>query len=126
VHHAAAASALRERLSPWRAQFVTTHVSVHGSVAHYLAMLEHVLHRFDDADASFAEALRVHEHMEAPFFVAWTKTAWAACLVDRGQNGDLERARALVAEALPVAADRGFADVAQQARALSGRIDAVS
>ncbi len=36
VRHPAAASALHERLSPWRKQFVTTHVTVHGNVAHYL------------------------------------------------------------------------------------------
>jgi class 3 adenylate cyclase len=126
VRHAAAASALHVRLSPWREQFVTTHISVHGIVAHYLALLEHVLHRYDDADASFEEALHVHEHMEAPFFVAWTKTAWAALLVDRGQDGDLERARALVTEALPVALDGGFGDVAQHAQALFDQIDAAS
>ncbi len=126
LRHAAAASVLHERLAPWRTQFVTSHVTVHGNVAHYLALLEHVLHRYDDADASFEEALGVHEHMEAPFFVAWTKTAWAALLVDRGQAGDLERARTLATEALPVAVDGGFGDVAQHAQALVDQIDAAS
>ena len=126
VRHAPAASVLHERLAPWRKQFVTSHVTVHGSVAHYLGLLEHVLHRYDDADASFEEALHVHERMEAPFFVAWTKTAWAAFLVDRGQDGDVERARALVTEALPVALEGGFGDVAQHAQTLFDRIDAAS
>jgi tetratricopeptide (TPR) repeat protein len=120
--HQAAATALYQRLLPWHDQFATSQLTLEGSVAHYLGLLAHTLDRHDEADQWFAEALALHERMEAPFFVAWTQTAWAALLADRNQPGDAQRARELLDAALPVATERGYGYVERDARALLERI----
>ena len=49
---------LYQRLLPWHDQFATTHITVHGGVAHYLGLLAHTLDRHDEADQWFAKASR--------------------------------------------------------------------
>ncbi len=120
--HRPAAALLYEHLLPWHAQFVTTHITVSGSVAHYLGLLAHALDRDDEADQWFEEALTCHERMEAPYFVALTQTAWAALLIDRDQSGDKEQARAFIDAALPVATERGYGYVEHDARELLERL----
>jgi tetratricopeptide (TPR) repeat protein len=120
--HRPAAVALYQILQPWHAQIVTTYITVNGSVAHYLGLLAHALHRNDEADRWFAEALACHERMEAPYFVALTQTAWASLLSDRNGPGDAQRARAFIDAALPVAAERGYGYVERDARALGERL----
>jgi tetratricopeptide (TPR) repeat protein len=121
--HRPAAMALYERLLPWHDQFVTSQITATGAVAHYLGLLAYALDRHDEADQWFAQALAFHEQLEAPYFVAWTQTAWAALLVDRNQPGDTQRARALLDAALPVATERGYGYVERDARALLERIE---
>ena len=121
--HRPAATVLYQRLLPWHDQFATTHITVHGSVAHYLGLLAHTLDRHDEADQWFSQALAFHEAMEAPFFVALTQTAWAELLADRDQPGDAQRARALVDAALPVATERGYGYVERDARSVLERIE---
>jgi tetratricopeptide (TPR) repeat protein len=116
--HRTAADRLYELLRPWHAQFATTHITVSGSVAHYLGSLAHSLGRYDEADQWFAEALVCHEGLQAPYFVALTQTAWAVLLSDRNQPGDAERARALIDAALPVATERGYGYIERDARSL--------
>jgi hypothetical protein len=116
--HRPGSKLLYERLLPWHDQFATAHTTVTGGVAHYLGMLAHTLGHHDDADRWFAESVAFHEAMEAPYFVASSQAAWAALLVDRDQPGDLQRARALVAAALPTATERGFGYVERDARTL--------
>jgi class 3 adenylate cyclase/tetratricopeptide (TPR) repeat protein len=120
--HGPAATALYQRLLPWHAQFVTTHITVSGSVAHFLGWLSHTLERYDEADRWFGEALACHEGMEAPFFVAFTQTAWAALLIDRNQLGDAQRARSLIEAALPVATEGGYGYVERDARDVLERL----
>jgi hypothetical protein len=120
--HRPAATILYERLLPWHAQFATTHVTMSGSVAHYLGLLATALDRYDEADTWFVEALICHERMESPYFVAFTQTAWAALLIDRNQPGDAERARALIDAALPVSTERGYGYVERDARSLLERM----
>ncbi len=114
--HQPAATALYQRLLPWHAQFATTHITVSGSVAHYLGRLCHLLERHNEADRWFGEALACHEGMEAPYFTASTQTAWAALLADRDQPGDAQQARTLVEAALPVATEAGYGYVERDAR----------
>ena len=120
--HRPAAETLYQRLKPWHAQFATTHITVSGSVAHYLGRLSHVLDRFEEADSWFTEALDCHESMEAPFFVASTQAAWSALLIDRNQPGDVQRARTLLNIALPVATEGGYGYVERDARDLLERM----
>jgi predicted ATPase/class 3 adenylate cyclase len=120
--HRSAAAVIYQRLLPWHNQFATNNVTVTGGVAHFLGLLAHVLDRYDDAEQWFTEALAFHERMEAPFFVAWTQTAWAALLADHQQPGDGERARALVDASLPVAVARGYGYIERDTRAVLERI----
>ncbi len=120
--HRPAATALYQCLLPWHAQLATTHITVSGSVAHYLGRLSHTLDRRDEAAQWFVEALACHEGMEAPYFVAFTQTAWAALLTDRGQPGDLQQARTLIDAALPVATEGGYGYVERDVRDLLERI----
>ncbi len=114
--HRPAASLLYRRLLPWHDQFATTHISVHGGIAHYLGLLSHCLERHDEAEAWFEQALALHEAMEAPFFVAWTQVAFAHLLAHRNQHDDARRARLLAGLALPIATERGYGYVERDAR----------
>ena len=120
--HRPAAAALAELLLPWHAQIATSHLATSGSVAHFLGRLAHGLDRFDEADQWFGEALACHEGLRAPYFVALTQTAWAVLLSDRDQPGDGQRARRLIDAALPVATERGYGYVEQDARDLLERL----
>jgi class 3 adenylate cyclase/tetratricopeptide (TPR) repeat protein len=120
--HRPAATTLYQRLLPWRAQFATTHITVSGSVAHYLGRLAHALGRHDEANLWFAEALACHQGMEAQYLVAFTQSAWAALLADRNQSGDTQLARALLDAASPVASQRGYGYVERDAQSLLERI----
>ena len=92
-----------------------THITLTGSVAHFLGRLCHVLDRYDEADQWFAEALACHEGMQAPYFVAYTQIAWASLLADRDQPGDVQRVRTLIDLALPVASRGGYGYVERDA-----------
>ncbi len=120
--HRPAAAALAERLLPWHAQIVTSHLATTGSVAHFLGRLAHGLDRFDEADRWFGEALAHHEGLRAPYFVALTQVAWAVLLSDRNLPGDGQRARTLIDAALPVATERGYGYVERDARELLERL----
>jgi hypothetical protein len=116
--HRAGAALLYDRLAPWHRHFATSHMTVHGPVAHYLGLLAHTLERHDEADHWFAEALMIGEAMEAPFFATTTQVAWAGLLADRARSDDARRARNLVDAALPIAVERGFGYVEGDARAV--------
>jgi ATP/maltotriose-dependent transcriptional regulator MalT len=108
VRHLEAATLLRERLLPWHNQCPTTHITFGGVVAQYLGLLAQCLGELDEADDWFAEALALHERLEAPFLVAWTQSSWAGLLTERGGPGDLPHARKMLDRAVTVAGERGF------------------
>jgi tetratricopeptide (TPR) repeat protein len=120
--HQAAATALYQRLASWHDQIAATHITVAGSVAHYLGVLAHTLGRHDEADQMFTQALALHEQMEAPYFAAWTQTAWAALLANRDHPGDNQQARILADAALPVASQRGYGYIERDARAVLSQL----
>jgi tetratricopeptide (TPR) repeat protein len=108
VRHLEAATLLREKLLPWHNQCPTTHITFGGVVAQYLGLLAQCLGELDEADGWFAEALALHERLEAPFLVAWTQSSWAGLLTERGGPGDLPHARKMLDRAITVAGERGF------------------
>jgi class 3 adenylate cyclase/tetratricopeptide (TPR) repeat protein len=120
--HRSAAAHVYDLLQPWHAQFATTHITISGSVAHFLGLLTHALGQYDETDQWFGEALACHERMQAPYFVALTQVAWAEFLADRDQPGDAQRARTLVDAALPVTAERGYGYMERDARELLERM----
>ncbi len=81
--HVEAGQVLFDRLAPWREQFISSHLTVYGPVAHPLGALARLLGHDDEADACFAEAQVINTRMHAPFFLAFTGAAWAELLADR-------------------------------------------
>src|SRR4051794_32513417 len=111
LHDADAAKVLHSRLTPFHDVIVTSSVTVNCAFSHYLAMLDHLLGRFDDADRRFGEAMVMHERLGSPLLVAYTKAAWAAVLADRNAGDDHERARLMVEGALAAATAGGYGSV---------------
>ena len=109
------ASALYERLTPWRAQVGFSGVSLFGSVAHYLGQLATTAGRFGAAEEDLSVAAEMHEQLGAPVLLARTRLALARLLVRRGELGDAERAAALTREALEVAVRLGADGLARRA-----------
>lgn len=74
---------LHAALEPYRDQCVDNATNWFGSVGHYLALLEHTMGRFDEADASFETAVEWHARMPAPLLLARTQIDWATSLLRR-------------------------------------------
>jgi hypothetical protein len=74
-------------------------------------MLAACLHRWDDAERHFADALAMNERLGARPDVVRTRRAWASMLLDRNAPGDAARARArdLIAAGLAEAETLGMA-----------------
>lgn len=102
---------LYERLTPLHNQLEQQQ----GSVALYLGLLATTLERYDDANAHFAEAHAMHERIGAPYWLAVTRVEWAKMLLRRNFNGDRDRARAMLDQALATAREYGFGGVERQA-----------
>ncbi|MGH9001979.1 MAG: ATP-binding protein, partial [Acidimicrobiia bacterium] len=67
-----------------------------GPVAHDLALLETVLGRHEDADGHFAAAVDLQDRIGARGTVIHTRLEWARMLLQRGGEGDGDRARILL------------------------------
>src|SRR2546430_13604873 len=67
------AEILLERLLPWCDQIAFTGLAVHGAAARVAAELAALLGR-DDAGELFEHAERLHEQIEAPAFLARTRS----------------------------------------------------
>jgi tetratricopeptide (TPR) repeat protein len=102
-----AAAVLYDQLLPWRDRVGFTGVAMTGAVAHYLGRLANLLGQQDQATAHFARALRIHERLRAPFFIAQTHLEWGRLL----QTDEPDRARGMLTTARDVAATYGCARV---------------
>jgi class 3 adenylate cyclase/tetratricopeptide (TPR) repeat protein len=122
VHEPDAAPVLRERLLAYHDQLVTALITFSPAVCHYLGLLDHLVGRYDDADAWFAEALELHQRVRSPVLIAYTQAAWAALLADRNQGNDHTRARAMAQAALDAAIAGGYGYVEADARAVLDRL----
>ena len=118
---ARAAQYLYDRLAPWRAHIDCPGNTVNGSVARYLALLAASLGHLDDATMLFNEALRAHERIRAPYWIATTRLEKGRMLLERAQLNDQQQARLALQEALGVARLMGFASVARRATELLRR-----
>ncbi len=120
--HVEAGQVLFDRLAPWHEQFISSHLTAYGPVAHPLGALARLLGRDDEAARCFAEAQVINTRMRASFFSAFTGVAWAEMLADTGGPDDLVRARAMADDALAGAIEGGYGGVEQAARALVERL----
>ena len=118
MHDERRAAQLAELLTPFRGQLIVVAwgVYVTGSADRFLGMLAATLHRWDDAEAAFASALRLEESIRSAPLAARTRAWWARSLLDQGGDGNVERASELLETAAHQAHDLGMA-------ALSAEID---
>ena len=100
------AAALYQRLRGQRAAFFQT-MYPQLATAHYLGMLAATMGAHGDAEAHFAEALRLHEGMGAELYAAETRLEWARSLVRRGGIDRMAQAREHAEAAKAVATERG-------------------
>jgi hypothetical protein len=107
----AAAAALYERMRPIAAQVYVLGgmLGCSGSYGLWCGMLAACLHRWDDAERHFADALAMNERLGARPYVVRTRRAWASMLLDRNVHGDAARARDLIAAGRAEAEQLGMA-----------------
>lgn len=101
------ASALLDLLVPYSGQLICTGVSWSGSFDHFIGMLQAVIGRLDEAEASLAKAESVHAGVPAPFWLARSQLERARVLGARQAAGDAERATDLLREVLKTAREYG-------------------
>jgi tetratricopeptide (TPR) repeat protein len=89
-----------------------------GSSSRPLGLLAAALHRWDDAERHFADALAMNSKMGARPWVARTQLNYAQMLLARGEPGDREKARGLLQQALGAARQMGMVKVASDCEAL--------
>jgi hypothetical protein len=118
VQQTEAAECLTGLLDPYADQVVVAAGMPFGSVSHYLALLATALHDLDRADALFAVAAETHARINASALLACTQTEWARSLLQRRRNGDAERARDLLIQALGAARTLGLPKLERDAVAL--------
>jgi len=111
-----AAEALYPRLARWPHLVGFTGVNISGAVALSLGTLATVLGRYRDAEAHFAEALRIHENLASPFFIAMTDLEWGRMLLSRREPDDPARAETTLRSALALAHRYGYAALEARAR----------
>ena len=105
------ADVLLDLLAGFEDQWVCTGLSTGGSVSYYVGLLTATLGRLDQAHASLARAEVAHRAVPAPAWLARTRLAQAEVLIQRGEPGDADHARALLGEALDTASSLGLAAV---------------
>jgi tetratricopeptide (TPR) repeat protein len=117
LHDTDAAAVLYERLARWPRLVVFTVVTIHGAVAHNLATLASVLGRYETADEHFAAALKVHEGLKAPFFIALTLFEWAQSIRERGgdRSSDVDT---MLRKAHDLAIEHGYAAIEERTNRL--------
>lgn len=109
------AAPLFERLLPWAGQLPATGASALPPVSAYLGGLATVLGNFEQAETHFARAATLSRRMDAQFFCARNDLLWGRMFGARDDEGDRERASALLEKAEAAAARRGYGSVARNA-----------
>jgi hypothetical protein len=112
------AEAVYRLLRPYPDRLAFLATVTFGSVAQHLGVLAAALGRFDEEHFSVAEA--IHERFGAATWRTRTRVGLARMLLARAEQGDVERARRLLDEALVGARDLGLRSVERQVAALLG------
>ena len=118
VGHMEFARSLYDTLLPFADQAGTNGPLVWTTIAHVLGELATLLERYDDAEAHFAHAEQIAEHLQAPFHLARAHLDWGRMLLKRRAEGDVERAVDLLGRARDLAGRYGCAGVEREAIAL--------
>jgi tetratricopeptide (TPR) repeat protein len=91
-----------------------------GSVARYLGLLAATNSRWDEAEQHFEYALEMNARMDARPSLAHTQDDFARMLLTRDGPGDVEKAHALLSEALTTYDELGMRAAAERASAVTG------
>jgi class 3 adenylate cyclase/tetratricopeptide (TPR) repeat protein len=86
IRDRAAAEVLLRRLRPWKHLWVYNNVVCHGPLSLYTGVLEALLERSDEAQASLSDAVSASERLGAPFLVARAHLGWARLLAAAGDD----------------------------------------
>jgi transcriptional regulator with XRE-family HTH domain len=97
---------------------VSTTALCNGAVDRYLGMLMSTMGNFDEADAYFESACALESRIGALPSLARTKSWYGKVLLLRAHEGDGERARSHLGEALTLAESCGMVGVASEVRRL--------
>jgi class 3 adenylate cyclase/tetratricopeptide (TPR) repeat protein len=89
-----------------------------GSSSRPLGLLAAALHRWDEAERHFADALAMNSRMGARPWVARTQFNYAQMLLAREEPGDREKARGLLQEALGAAQQMELVKLARDCEGL--------
>lgn len=117
------AATLYELLLPYAGHHIVVGQAIAclGSVSRHLGLLAATLARWQEAERHFTDALEVHHQIGAKPFVVRTLYEYAAMYLTRGRQGDGERARALLDQALPIAEELGMSGLVTHIQALQSR-----
>ena len=114
----AAASNMRRSLGtsscPMQANCATGATS-EGPISRYLGGLATVMGQYEEADAHFSTAAVSCQSAGARFYGARNELWWGAMLLQRGANGDDERALELFRSAHQTAVEAGYPDLIRRA-----------
>ena len=113
------ASVLVDLLRPYVELVAFNGVSTFGPIADYVGMLETILGNYDQAEASFDQAMVIHQRFQAPFFLGRTYLHRAQLCARRAAQGDAEEKRQLLRETLTLARRHGYASLEREAEALN-------
>ncbi len=117
-----ASAVLFERLSPYEAQGVTTGASFSGMVGSYLARLAAALGRHQEALDLFRRADERLEAIGSPFWRARNQVQWAEMLLAIDADDGHLQAKALLTEALAIAATHRCPGLLRRGGALVGSL----
>lgn len=123
---AKSAGTLIGRLTPWSDQVVHTGATAAGPISHFLGGLHSILGAYDEADEWYERAKVISDGMSATFFGARTNLDRGVMLLARKGPRDLERARAMLAQALAVAKSVGYASIERRAVVALGALEDAS
>jgi hypothetical protein len=122
LNEVAWAQELYDLLLPHRSAIAVSQTCGFGPVAHHLGCLATALGRLDEADGHFAQAAEVQARIGADGTLVHTRLAWAQMLIERGQLGDVERAKSLLSRALVTARELGLANVERRVVTLLSQV----
>ena len=114
---------LRTAMAPYADQLMIGAFAgwIGGSVSLHLANLAATAGDYAQADAEFAAAAATHDRIRAPIWLARTRVEWARMLLARAERNDVERAHALLRQALETAPQYGLAKLEREATELLAR-----
>jgi class 3 adenylate cyclase len=116
------ADTLYRLLCPYASRNVVLDLDAsYGLVAHFLGVLKSVMSDFNEAESHFQAALKFHQRIGAPPFIARTQYEYSAMLLKRGNKDDRRHAASLLDNALSIAKSIGMAGIIEKGRALRNR-----